>query len=33
MVMPDSIIYRKYDDTNESTTYWGSLGGRQMDFA
>ena len=33
MVMPDPIIYRKYDDTNESTTYWGSLGGRQMDFA
>ena len=33
MVMPDPIIYRKYDDTNESTTYWGSLGGRRMDFA
>lgn len=31
--MPDPIIYRKYDDTNESTTYWGSLGGRRMDFA
>ena len=32
MVMPDPIIYRKYDDTKESTTYWGSLDGRQMDF-
>ena len=33
MVMPDPIIYRKYDDTSESTTYWGSLDGRRMDFA
>ena len=33
MVMPDPIIYQKYDDTSESTTYWGSLDGRRMDFA
>ena len=32
MVMPDPIIYRKYDDTSESTTYWGSLDGRRMDL-
>lgn len=33
MVMPDPIIYEEYADTNTSTTYWGELNGRRLDFA
>ena len=33
MVMPDPIIYEEYADTNTSTTYWGELNGRAMDFS
>lgn len=33
MVMPDPIIFRKYDDTTEATDYWGNLNGKKLDFA
>ena len=33
MVLPDAIIYQTYDDTKASTTYWGALEGRTMDFS
>lgn len=32
MVLPDPVIYRHYIDTTSSTTYWGALDGRQLDF-
>ena len=33
MTMPDPIIYKMYNNTQESTTYWGELNGRKMDFS
>ncbi|WP_290535764.1 DUF4855 domain-containing protein [Alistipes sp.] len=33
MVMPDPIIYEYYDGTKPSTTYWGEVNGREMDFS
>lgn len=32
MVLPDPVIHRHYIDTMSSTTYWGALDGRQLDF-
>ena len=32
MVLPDPVIHRHYIDTTSSTTYWGALDGRQLDF-
>ena len=32
MVLPDPVIHRRYIDTTSSTTYWGALDGRQLDF-
>lgn len=33
MVLPDPVIHRHYIDTTSSTTYWGALDGRQLDFS
>lgn len=33
MIIPDPIIHRHYIDTTTSTTYWGALDGRQLDFS
>ncbi|MEI3539423.1 MAG: DUF4855 domain-containing protein [Alistipes onderdonkii] len=33
MVLPDPVIHRRYIDTTSSTTYWGALDGRQLDFS
>ncbi len=33
LMMPDPIIYYRYDITTESTTYWGTLDGRTLDFS
>ena len=32
MMLPDPIIHRHYIDTTTTTTYWGELGGRRLDF-
>lgn len=32
-VMPDPIIHQYFDDLNSSTTYWGELNGKQLDFS
>ena len=32
MMIPDPIIHRHYIDTTTTTTYWGELGGRRLDF-
>ena len=32
MVLPDPVIYQHYIDTTSTTTYWGELDGRQLDF-
>ena len=33
MVLPDPVIYEHYIDTTSSTTYWGELDGRRLDFS
>ncbi len=33
MTMPDPIIYQNFKDAESSTTYWGFLDGKQMDFS
>ena len=33
MVLPDPIIYEYYDGSKPSTTYWGEVNGRRMDFS
>ena len=33
MVLPDPIIYEYYDGEKPSTTYWGEVNGRRMDFS
>ncbi len=33
MTLPDPIIYQNFKDTQSSTTYWGFLDGKQMDFS
>ena len=32
IMIPDPIIHRHYIDTTTTTTYWGELGGRRLDF-
>lgn len=32
MMLPDPVIYRNYVDTTASTTYWGDIDGRRLDF-
>lgn len=32
MMLPDPVIYQNYVDTTASTTYWGDIDGRQLDF-
>ena len=33
MVLPDPVIHQHYIDTTSTTTYWGALDGRQLDFS
>lgn len=32
MVMPDPILYKYFEDVTSSTTYWGKLNGKTLDF-
>lgn len=32
ITLPDPIIYQNFKDMNSSTTYWGFIDGKQMDF-
>lgn len=33
MTLPDPIIYQNYKDMSSSTTYWGFINGKRMDFS
>lgn len=33
MIMPDPIIFKEYADESASTSYWGEVNGRSMNFA
>lgn len=33
MSLPDPIMFRYFSDKNSSTTYWGELDGRRLDFS
>ena len=33
MMIPDPIMFERFSDKNSSTTYWGALGGRMLNFA
>ena len=33
MMMPDPIMFSRFSDKSSSTSYWGALNGRQLDFS
>ena len=33
MMLPDPVMFERFSDKSSSTTYWGALDGRQMDFS
>lgn len=33
MSLPDPVMFQYFSDKNSSTTYWGSLDGRELDFS
>ena len=33
MTMPDPVMLQKFSDKSSSTTYWGKVNGRQLDFS